>query len=62
MMLKNYDSVMRRGMRLWISPAEEKNLHRTEIEIISGLLPIKYDLQILVVIYSIPMVPPVAVI
>lgn len=53
---------MRRGMRLWISPAEEKNLHRTEIEIISGLLPIKYGLQILVVIYSIPMVPPVAVI
>jgi len=49
-------------MRLWISPAEEKNLHRTEIEIISGLLPIKHGLQILVVIYSIPMVPPVAVI
>ena len=61
-MLKNYDSVLRRVMRLWISPAEEKNLHRTEIEIISGLLPIKYGLQILVMIYSILMVPPIAVI
>ena len=53
---------MHRGMRLWISPAEEKNLHRTEIEIISGLFPIKHGLQILVVIYSIPTVPSVAVI
>jgi hypothetical protein len=53
---------MRRGMRLWIAPAEEKNLHRTEIDKISGLLPIKLALQIFVAIYSIRRVPSVAVI